>query len=302
MVVVLRWVLSSKFQSDRQVRRAVGPLPLWAAIPHDDLLAKRAFRTAAPPAFAPGSSPAFAEAFRHLRTSLYCDAAQDCGGDGGGGGDGDRARAVANKIVVVTSPGAGDGKTLCTISLAAALATDGKRVLVVEADMHRPSLGALLPIRPRGELAELLAGRQSWFDVVTAVPVGKRSFDVIAGRSVHADSAELLSSPRFAEILDHATSRYDFVLIDSPPFPLLSDALILSMQAGRVISVLRLGNTTRHAAEKHLHGLAVATARHGVIINDAVADSAVDAYYQPRHARIFRPDISKDQRASAPAA
>ncbi|MEA2699033.1 MAG: tyrosine-protein kinase Etk/Wzc [Myxococcales bacterium] len=276
VVVVLRWALSGQFQSDKQVRRALGQIPLWAAIPHDDLRKRK------------GASPAFAEAFRHLRTSLYCD--------GAGAG------AVGNKVVVVTSPSAGDGKTLCTISLATALATDGKRVLVIEADMHRPSLRALLPIHPGGDLADLLTGRRSWFDVITTVPVGNRGFDVIAAHAVHLDSTELLSSPRFAEILDYARSRYDFVLIDSPPFPLLSDALILSLQAGRVISVLRLGNTTRAAAERHLQGLAVANARHGAVVNDADADAAVDAYYQPSATRASRPDISKDQRASAPAA
>ncbi|HXI59040.1 MAG TPA: GNVR domain-containing protein, partial [Polyangia bacterium] len=215
LVVILRWVLSPRLQSERQVRRLLGQLPLLAAIPHHDSRPRKGLRQvplgfAGGTAFAFGSAPAFAEAFRHLRTGLYC------------------AGAVANKVVVITSPSPGDGKTLCTVSLAAALVTDGKRVLVIEADMHRPALRALLAIHPRGELADLLTGRHSWFDVVTAVPVGKGSFDLLAAQAVQPDSAELLSSSRFTEILDYARSRYDFVLVDSPPFPLLSDGLILS--------------------------------------------------------------------------
>jgi tyrosine-protein kinase Etk/Wzc len=206
-------------------------------------------------------------------------------------------------VVVVTSAGAGDGKTLCTISLAAALVIDGKRVLVIEADMHRPSLRGLLPVGPCGELADLLTGEQTWFDVVSSVPVGNGAFDVVTARAVRPDSAELLSGPRFSQILDHARSQYDFVLIDSPPFPLLSDALILSLQAGRVISVVRLGQTGRQAAEKHFEGLAVATARHGVIVNDAESDAAAAAYYHPTTAaRPSRPLVSKPDRARAPAA
>ena len=277
VVVVLRWMLSGKLQSDRQVRRTLGPRPLWAAIPHDDLRAKKTFPW--------GTPSGFAEAFRHLRTSIYCDGAE------------------TDKVVVVTSPGAGDGKTLCTISLAAALATDNKRVLVVEADMRKPSLGALLPISRGGDLAELLSGAQSWFDAVTTVPVGSRAFDVIAAHAVRPDSSELLSSGRFTDVLDYARSTYDFVLIDSPPFPMLSDALILARQADRLISVLRLGNTPRRAAERHLQGLAVIAARHGVIVNDADADAAADAYYQASaSARASRPELSKDRRANAPAA
>jgi tyrosine-protein kinase Etk/Wzc len=279
VVVLLRWMLSGKLQSDRQVRRALGQRPLWAAIPHEDLRAGKTLPW--------GRPSAFVEAFRHLRTSIYCD-----------GGETDKT----DKVVVVTSPSAGDGKTLCTISLAAALATDGKRVLVVEADMRKPSLAALLPVSHRGDLAELLTGAQSWFDVVTTVPVGSRAFDVIAAHDVRPDSSELLSSARFTDVLDYARARYDFVLIDSPPFPLLSDALILARQAGRLISVLRLGNTPRHAAERHLQGLAVIGARHGVIVNDADADAAADAYYQASaSARTHRPELSKAERASAPA-
>ena len=277
VVVVLRWMLSGKLQSDRQVLRTLGQRPLWAAVPHDDLRARKTLPW--------GTPSAFAEAFRHLRTSIYCDGAE------------------ADNVVVVTSPSAGDGKTLCTISLAAALATDGKRVLVVEADMRKPSLGALLPVSRAGDLAELLTGAQSWFDAVTTVAVGSRAFDVIAAHDVRSDSSELLSSARFTDVLDYARATYDFVLIDSPPFPLLSDALILARQAGRLISVLRLGNTTRHAAERHLQGLALIAARHGVIVNDADADAAADAYYQASaSARASRPELSKAERASAPAA
>jgi tyrosine-protein kinase Etk/Wzc len=294
VLVVLRWTLSPRLQTDRQVQQAFGELPLLAAIPRDDLLARKTARSAREKtgqrgpdhsSLALDASPAFAEAFRHLRTSIYCDG------------------ALASKVVVVTSAGAGDGKTLCTISLAAALVIDGKRVLVIEADMHRPSLRQLLPVGSSGDLADLLTGERRWLDVVASVPVGNGSFDVIAADAVRSDSAELLSGTRFAEVLDHARSQYDFVLIDSPPFPLLSDALVLSLRADRVISVVRLGNTARLAAEKHLQGLAVVTARRGVVVNDADADAAAAAYYQPGAAgRASHPLIPNADRARAPAA
>ena len=89
-------------------------------------------------------APALAEAFRHLRTGLYQD------GPGG-------------QVVVITSPSAGDGKTLCTLSLASALAADGKRVLVLEADMHRPSMARLLDLPRGGDLGICWpGGRPGW--------------------------------------------------------------------------------------------------------------------------------------------
>jgi tyrosine-protein kinase Etk/Wzc len=298
VVVLLRWTLSTRLQSHAQVGRLTGDLPLLATIPHDDHRARLAARAALAGGRKPalggpravfGGSPVFAEAFRHLRTRIYCDGAL--------------AGAAASTVMVITSPGAGDGKTMCVISLATALALDGKRVLVIEADLHRPSLGQLLPVRQCGGLADLLTGDESLSDVVTSVPMGSRSFDVIAAQTVRADSAELLSGPRFAEILGQARSGYDFVLIDSPPFPLLSDALILSLQAGWVLSVLRLRHGGRTAAERHLQGLAVVSARRGIIVNDADTDAADAAYYQPGPAaRRPLPLIVKVGRARAPAA
>ena len=145
--------------------------------------------------------------------------------------------------MLVTSPCSGDGKTLCTVSLAAALVADGKRVLVVEADMHKPSLGALFGFDPPAGLADLLTGRSVWADVVVSVPSGTGAFDVIASPVPQLDSTELLSNSRFAELIRYARSEYEFVLIDSPPFPLVADTLILARYADQALSVLRFGNT-----------------------------------------------------------
>jgi Mrp family chromosome partitioning ATPase len=274
VLVVARWALSDKLQSEAHVRRALGDIPLLAAIPQ-----ARAAVTGSP-----AVCEGFREAFRHLRTRIYCDG------------------PVSDKIVVVSSPGAGDGKTSCVIALAAALAMDGKRVLVIEADMHRPSLDRRLPVRPCGGLADLLTGRETWSEVVASMPVGGgRSVDVIAAGESRSDSSELLSGPGFAAVLDRGRSQYDLVLVDSPPFPLLSDALVLAVQAGRVISVLRLGYTARQAAAAHLEGLAVVSARRGVIVNDA---GAATVGYRRRAPAVPAPDprVAKAPRANAPAA
>ena len=252
VAVIARWVLSRNIQSEHQARRALGERRIMAAIPQQP-----------PGAGALQPAPALAEAFRHLRTGLYQD------GPGG-------------QVVVITSPSAGDGKTLCTLSLASALAADGKRVLVLEADMHRPSMARLLDLPRGGDLGDLLTGRQTWLGVVQSPPVNNTSFEIVPVHTPCPDSAELLSGRRFSELLAHVRTVYDFVLLDTPPFPVLSDALILSLRADRVLSVIRLGNTSRQATEKHLQGLAASPARHGVIVNGADTDQAAQAYYLTR--------------------
>ncbi len=270
VAVIARWVLSTNIESEHQARRALGERRIMAAIPQQP-----------PGAGALQPAPALAEAFRHLRTGLYQD------GPGG-------------QVVVITSPSAGDGKTLCTLSLASALAADGKRVLVLEADMHRPSMARLLDLPRGGDLGDLLAGRQTWLGVVQSPPVNNTSFEIVPVHTPCPDSAELLSGRRFSELLAHVRTVYDFVLLDTPPFPVLSDALILSLRADRVLSVIRLGNTSRQATEKHLQGLAASPARHGVIVNGADTDQAAQAYYQQSPAARLGPTTS--DRAEVPAA
>ncbi|HSS37363.1 MAG TPA: CpsD/CapB family tyrosine-protein kinase, partial [Polyangia bacterium] len=236
-----------------------------------EYLKEHAPMTAQPPAAWPVDlllwfhypSTPFAEAFRHLRTNIYYS-----------------DESHGPQVLLFTSPCPGDGKTLCTLQLASALAADGKRVLVIEADLRRPSLHLFLGEQSEPGLGDLPARD----DITRPIEGWFGSFDCVMAGAPTESPAELLSGARFGELVRQARNAYDFVLIDSPPFPLVSDALIVAMHADRVFSVVRPHNTRRVAAREHLQRLSAASRRHAVVINDTSAGDAYDNYGTVRSA------------------
>jgi tyrosine-protein kinase Etk/Wzc len=279
LFVVLRRMLAPTFQTEGELRRVLGDRPVLATVPDtDQARTDRRPKSAiaagfAAPASAFSSDPGsmFAESFRHLRTNLYYN---------------DRERS--ERVVLITSPTPGDGKTLCTFSLAAALASDERRVLVIEGDMRRSAVlegqatrtGALKP-QSLG-LSSVLRRRSHWTDVVRAIPTSCGTFDLIAAGATPPSPAELLSGAHFQALLADVRQNYELVIIDSPPFPLVADALIMAMHVDRVISVVRPGNTNRRAAEEHLQRFATVAPHHGFVINgvDALAAGWARDYAQ----------------------
>ena len=263
---VIRWATRATFQTDADVRRDLGPLAVFASVPRQP--SRRDTARGAARKQRPGQSPGypsapFAEAFRHLRTNIYYS-----------------DESHGPQVLLFTSPCPGDGKTVCTLQLACSLAADGKRVLVIEADLRRPSLHLFLGEQSEPGLGDLPARD----DITRPIQGWFGSFDCVMAGAPTESPAELLSGARFGELVRQARNAYDFVLIDSPPFPLVSDTLIVAMHADRVFSVVRPHNTRRAAAREHLQRLSAASRRHAVVINDTSAGDAYDNYGNPRPA------------------
>ena len=250
--VVSRRLLAVTFQSEKEVRAELGVLPVFGALPDNG--GRRAARgdriRSSTDVFTVDAHSPFAEAFRHLRANIYYAPA--------GRGD---------KVFLFTSPNEGDGKTLSTLGLAVALAADHKRVLVVDGDLHRPSHHRLFQLVAQPGLSSVLTREMPWEKLVCTVETPYGTFDALPAGAIPPSPAELLSSPMFGALVAQAKRLYDFVLIDAPPFPMVSDALVISTSCDRVLSVLRLGNTQRRLAEEHLARFSAATHRYGVIIN-----------------------------------
>ncbi len=288
LVVLLRRVLAPTFQSERElVRRLADQLggrraSVLAVVPET-----RGIATAAS-----APSTAFAEAFRHLRTNLYLA----CPGQ-------------PPKVLLLSSASPGDGKTLCSHALAAALAADGKHVVLIDADMRRHWADADGNDGGGRGLSDVLAGRCHWSEVVRGTPedaikspirVGATFDAILAGASV-AGPAELLSGPAFGQLLNDLRASYDFVVIDSPPFPLVVDALVISAHADWVLTVLRIGNSFRDAAGAHLQRFGLLDARHGIIINGVPAPRVAG---QQGHGAVYAAEdgaLAEPDRISAPA-
>lgn len=193
------------------------------------------------------------EAYRALRTSL--------------------AFALAErppKIVVITSPTPGDGKSTSTANLAAALAQQRLKVLVIDADMRRGALHRTLGGVRQPGLSELLTGRADLATVLQPLSFdGIGRIDMISTGTVPPNPAELLASHRLTDLLEAVEPLYDTILIDSPPVNNVADALVLAPHADGVLLVARGNKTERGAVRYAMEQLASVRAKvMGTVLND----------------------------------
>lgn len=166
------------------------------------------------------------EAIRGLRTSLHFAMLE-----------------ASNNIIMISGPAPSLGKSFVSSNLAAALANNNKKVLVVDGDLRkgymRKSFGQINAFG----LSDYLAGqcsREECINVIKEVP----GLDFIGRGAVPPNPAELLMHPRFKELLDWANEQYDFVLIDSPPILAVTDGAIIGRHAGTSLLVARFRETT----------------------------------------------------------
>lgn len=146
------------------------------------------------------------------------------------------------EVVLVTSPGAREGRTTTAVNLAVALAETGRRVLLVDADLRRPKVAGLLGLDEPTGLAGVLAGEAELADAVQAW--GTDGLHVLPAGPTPANPAELLAGEALGALVDHARAEYDVVVLDSPAVLPVADAAAVAPHAGRVVLVARRGRTT----------------------------------------------------------
>ncbi|WP_429302556.1 polysaccharide biosynthesis tyrosine autokinase [Paraburkholderia sp. GAS199] len=144
-----------------------------------------------------------------------------------------------NRIVMLTGPMAGVGKSFLTVNLAVLLAHSGKRVLMIDGDMRRGALERYLGGPQDNGLSELLSGQISLEEAIRGSVVDGLSF-ISCGRRP-PNPSELLMSPRLPQYLDGLAKRYDVILIDTPPVLAVTDASIIGAYAGSTFFVMRSG-------------------------------------------------------------
>jgi len=165
-----------------------------------------------------------------------------------------RRQQTGGGVLVVTSPGVGDGKTTTAINLAGALAQDPTaRVLLIEADLRSPTLDTRLGLHGAGRrgLADAILDPQITLDaVVEACPPFNLSV-LRAGRH-RGGFYELLASPRLVDLIGEARRGYDYVLIDSPPVVPFPDGRIVGSSVDGYLLVVSAGHTPRKLVQEAL--------------------------------------------------
>ena len=150
------------------------------------------------------------------------------------------------KVVMVTSYRPNEGKTFCSVNLAAILAKAGKKVLLLELDLHKPKVGAGLGMSSPIGISNLMVGKASITDVI--LPTQIENFHVILSGPTPPNASELVLSKHMAELFAYGREHYDYVMIDTPPVGLISDALVMMKLADATLFVVN----TRFANKDHL--------------------------------------------------
>ena len=200
------------------------------------------------------------EAFRTLRTALLLSNRE-------------------NRKIVVSSSEPGDGKTTVLANLAAALAQSQKKTLLIDADLRRPGLTAMLGMRGvEGLTAVIHAERPVATVVVEHIRTsGLAGLDVLPSGPRPTNPAELLASTRFAELLAWAETVYDHVLVDSPPALAASDTAVIGRLVDGVVLVVQPAKNHRRALIRAVNGFSLLKIPiYGVVVNRV---DAGNSYY-----------------------
>lgn len=181
------------------------------------------------------------------------------------------------RIMMVTSAGPGEGKSTTLINLAVAYAQADKKVLVIDADLRKPTMHHTLMVTNRLGLTNLLTNQISIDKVVleTFVP----NLYAITSGPIPPNPSEILASKRMVSLLDELKEQFDIILIDTPPAIAVTDAQIIATRADGVILVVDSDKVKRDIALKAKQNLENVRARIlGVVLNN-VDRKNKDSYY-----------------------
>ncbi len=173
---------------------------------------------------------AISESFRSLRTNLQYIVSNGA--------------PNASKVILITSSIGGEGKTFCSVNLAHILALTGKKTLVIGADMRKPAMTDIFNLDGRTGLSNYLAGMSELDEVLHTVNSSKTLMTIPAG-DVPPNPSELLISDRMRSLMEELKEKFDYIVIDTPPIGIVTDAMQLTRYADANIIVVRQGMTTK---------------------------------------------------------
>jgi capsular exopolysaccharide synthesis family protein len=190
-----------------------------------------------------------AESYRTIRTALLLSKAEH-----------------PPKVILLTSPSPGEGKTVTTVNLGAALAQSGQSVIVIDADLRKGRAHKLVNVSNQAGLANVLTGQISLRQAMKETAV--KNFYLLPRGVLPPNPADLLMSRKMQEVLNDLRNSFDFVLIDSPPAIAVSDAAVISAFCDGVLLVFHGQKTTTQAARQAVERLdSINATLLGVILN-----------------------------------
>lgn len=202
------------------------------------------------------------------------------------------------KVIAVTSAIPGDGKTSFSAAWARYLALSGMRVLLVDADFHRPKLAKLLRLGVEPGTADVLRGTMSLEEAVARDT--RSGLDVLGAKSDAKSASLLMHQAQFKRLIAEARSRYDFVIIDTPPATAVPDAASVAACADAVLFLVRWRRTPRKALLAALRFLGICGVRvEGIVLTHAQLGRG--SYWKSEYyATRIRPKLLPGRETAAP--
>lgn len=182
------------------------------------------------------------EAYNLLRTNLYFSLADVVGG----------------KVVGVTSPCPQEGKSTTSLNLAYALATAGHKVVLIDADMRRPSIASVLEMPLSPGLSNLLVDENT--DAIRSEVVHE-NLSVLLSGDIPPNPSELVVSDKMKALIEKLRGAYDYVIVDLPPVNLVSDPIMMSRHLDGMIVIVRHGHTRRRDVNDAVRSLKLVNAK-----------------------------------------
>jgi tyrosine-protein kinase Etk/Wzc len=170
------------------------------------------------------SRSAVAEQFRALRTNLQYLGDGSC------------------RVIMFTSSIGGEGKSFVSVNLAASLAYSDKRVLLIGLDLRKPTLHERLGVPNRVGASNCLIGQGHYSDFIQSTGVHPK-FDVLTSGPIPPNPSELLSNGKLPILLAELRTEYDYILIDSPPYGLVTDSALIAEHADATLYIVRFNYT-----------------------------------------------------------
>lgn len=217
--VLARRLLDTKVRDRRSIDETVDSVVLGTIL-HDASASTRPLTVRVEP-----RGPK-AEAYRALRTNIqFVDTGRPA------------------RVIGVSSALPGEGKTTTSANLAVTFAETGARVALVDADLRRPRIAAVMGLEGAVGLSDVLVGRAELDDVTQ--PWGRLPLDVVPAGQIPPNSSELLGSTSMDRLLDDLRGRYDYVVLDAPPLLPVTDAAVLSRLTDGTLVVVATARTRK---------------------------------------------------------
>ena len=224
LVVFIRVMFYNRIENADQLKELT-PLPIYGEIIASEKAEENYVVVDSDP------KAAITESFRTVRTNLEYVPVESGKG----------------KVVMVTSYRPNEGKTFCSVNLSAILAKAGKKVLLLELDLHKPKVGVSLGMTSQAGLSNVLIGKLPWKEAI--MPTQFENFDVLLAGPTPPNASELVLSNELEKLFTEAKEIYDYIMVDTPPVGLITDAILMMRYMDATLFVLN----TRFANKDHVN-------------------------------------------------